>query len=225
MITKHFLLITLIFFTFISCSQYNKHINSNYKTKSSLFSNFNSSFDNLDNAIAEISDQLLLNIQSSVQKNNKIVITTFVDLNEFTKTSPFGRALSEGLIDELHTRHFKLLDFRAMETISVNQDGEFTLTRDILKLRDEMPEALIVVGTYTLLEDNLIAINTRIINNFTADVMSTSKVIYEYEDCKKFKICEKKVKKVIVKKKIVEKKKVKKIKKVKKTPFIEDNYL
>ena len=211
MITKNFLIIILSSFVFISCSQDTKHINVNYKTKASLFSSTSTSFSSLDSAISEISNQLLVNIPSSMQKNNKLVITTFVDLNEFTQTSSFGRALSEGLINELHTRKFKLLDFRAMETISVNKSGEFSLTRDVLKLRDEMPEALIVVGTYTLYENNLIAINTRIINNFTSDVISTSKVVYEYEDCKSFNLCQKPFAKESIK--------------INKIPFIEDKYL
>ena len=211
MITKNFLIIILSSFVFISCSQDTKHINVNYKTKASLFSSTSTSFSSLDSAISEISNQLLVNIPSSMQKNNKLVITTFVDLNEFTQTSSFGRALSEGLINELHTRKFKLLDFRAMETISVNKNGEFSLTRDVLKLRDEMPEALIVVGTYTLYENNLIAINTRIINNFTSDVISTSKIVYEYKDCKSFNLCQKPFAKESIK--------------INKIPFIEDKYL
>jgi len=219
MITKHFFILILVSFSFISCSQNTSHINVNYKTKSSLFSNNNSSFDNLDDVTTEISNQLLVNIKSSMQKNNKFVISTFVDLNEFTKTSPFGRALSESLINELHTRNFKILDFRTTQSISVNSTGEFSLTRDILKLRDEMPEALVVIGTYTLLENDKIVINTRIVNNFTSDVISTSKVIYKYKDCKKFDLCEQKFEKQIIEIKKPKKKVIQKI------PFIEDNYL
>lgn len=186
-----FLLLIIIFLG--GCKQYNNHINTEYKTKSSLFFS-KDSFANMNNAIVEISNQLLVNIPSRTKKYNKFVITTFVSLEEFTKTSRFGRVISESLIDEMHTRKFKILDFRSQESISVNSKGEFSLTRDIIKLRDEIPEALIVVGTYSIIENNKIVINARIINNFTSDVISTAKVIYANYDCKQFDLCSKEIK-------------------------------
>jgi TolB-like protein len=209
MILKYTSIIITISILFTACSQNNTHINNSYKTKSSIFFNTNNTYDDLDTTIGEIANQLLVNIKSSTQKNNKLALTSFVNLNEFTQTSDFGRALGESLFNELHVRKFKLLDYRSLDTILVNKTGEFSLTRDILKLKDSIPEALIVVGTYSLLENNKIVINTRIINNFTSDVLSTSKVVYKYQDCKKFNLCGDKFKKV----------------KIKNNQFIQDDYL
>lgn len=187
-------IISLLFFTILlltGCQQYdNTHINKDYKSKTPFFISDNE-YEDIDDAIKEIANQLLLNIKSSTQKQNKFVITTFVDLNDFSKTSKLGRALAESLIDELHTRKFKIIDFRAQEAISVNKNGEFSLTRDIDKLKDEMPEALVVVGTYTVVGNNIVEINVRIINNFTSDVISTAKVKFFYTDCSAFNICKK----------------------------------
>jgi TolB-like protein len=163
-------------------------MNSNYKVSSqSLFSN--GVFTDLNVAIAEISNQLLLNISSSQQKNNKFAITTFVNLNDFKQTSRFARVVSESLIDELHTKHFKLLDYRTQDVISVDNNGEFSLTRDTLKLKDEIPNALIVVGTYSIIDKKTIVVNGRIIDNFTSKVLSTAKVLYQYDNCKILEIC------------------------------------
>jgi TolB-like protein len=186
----------LVIFVFLlsGCKQYSTHINKKYKTKSSLFFS-NNNFKTLDKTVIEIANQLLVNIPYNTQKYNKFVLTTFVNLDKFSQTSQFGRLLAESLIDELHTRKFKILDFRTQQTILVNKNGEFTLTRDIIKLKDEIPEALIVVGTYSILNDNKIMINARIINNFTSDVVSTAKVVFRYNNCKQFNLCERIIKK------------------------------
>jgi len=189
MIKKIFLfsIITLIL---TSCSQ-NNNINNRYRTLPlGLFSNSN--YTDLSKAITEISNQLLLNIPYTKQKNNKFVITTFVNLNDFKQTSKFARVISESLIDELHKKRFKILDYRTQDVISVDKNGEFLLTRDTLKLRDEIPQSLLVVGTYSIIDKKTLVINARVIDNFTSIVLSTAKVIYEYEDCKILDICVKK---------------------------------
>jgi hypothetical protein len=105
--------------------------------------------------------------------------------------------LSEALIDELHIRRFHILDYRTQELIIVNKDGEFSLTRDAKRLSDEVPESLVLVGTYTLISSNKILINTRILNTATFDVVSTAKVNLAIKDCKLLNNCPKNVKPII----------------------------
>jgi len=186
---KNFLLISSFIIFFTACTSTNgSNINQDYRsTDLSFFSN--SSQESIDSAIVEISNQLLLNIPSRQQKKNKFVITTFVNLNDFTKTSKIARVISETLINEMHTRKFKIVDFRTQEALAVDKNGEFVLTRDAQKLRDEIPESLVIVGTYSIINAKEVIINARIINNFTSEVLSTAKVIYQYKDCKLLDIC------------------------------------
>jgi TolB-like protein len=170
------------------CKQNSEYINNDYR-HSNLSFFVDKRFTDLDSAVAEISNQLLLNIPSNAQKQNKLIITTFVDLNTLSKTSPFGRVISESLIDELHSKKFKIIDFRMQEMLTINKNGEFSLTRDVSKLKDEVPEALIVVGTYSVIDDNAMVLNGRIMNAFTSDVISTAKVIYHFKNCEEFNIC------------------------------------
>ncbi|MDD2699293.1 MAG: FlgO family outer membrane protein [Arcobacteraceae bacterium] len=175
-------------FLFSGCKQNNQYINSDYRQSNfSLF--VDKRFTDLDSAVAEISNQLLLNIPSNAQKQNKLILTTFVDLNTLSKTSPFGRVISESLIDELHSRNFKIVDFRMQEMLTINKEGEFSLTRDVTKLKDEVQEAFIVVGTYSVVDEHSVVLNARIMNTFTSDVISTAKVIYHFKNCEEFNIC------------------------------------
>lgn len=185
---KYLLFLFPLLFLFSGCKQKVENINSDYKRANYSFF-VDKRYSDLDSAVAEIANQLLLNIPSNSQKQNKLIVTTFVDLHSLSKSSPFGRVISESLIDEMHSRHFKMIDFRTQEIISVNPNGEFSLTRDTSKLRDEVQEALIVVGTYSVVDENTVVLNARIMNTFTADVISTAKVIYYFKDCKEFNIC------------------------------------
>jgi len=185
---KNFLILSVITLFFISCTNSNKNINNKYRVSTlSFFSN--NHYDDLNNAVIELSNQLLLNIKSSNQKNNKFTVTTFVNLNDFQSTSSFGRVISETLINELHTRNFKVIDFRTQDSLSVDNNGEFILTRDTNKLKDEIPQSLLLAGTYSKINENQIVLNARIVDNFTSEVISTAKVIYTYENCEDMNIC------------------------------------
>jgi len=186
---KKLIYITIISLLLTSCTaSKSKHINKNYRVSGfSLFAN--NHFDDLNSAVIELANQLLLNIKASDQKNNQFTVTTFVNLHDFESTSSFGRVVSETLINELHTRHFKVIDFRTQKDLSVNSDGEFILTRKINKLKDEIPQSLLIAGTYSIINDKEIVLNARIVDNFTSEVISTAKVIYTYENCKIMNIC------------------------------------
>ena len=155
----------------------------------------------IEEAVNEIANQLLLNIKTSNQKNYKIIMTSFVNLDNFSKTSILGRSLSEALIDELHIRKFHVIDFRTQDLIIVNKNGEFSLTRDQTKLTNEIPFGLILVGTYSKLSNNKVLINVRIVNNDGFDVLSTAKISMTIKNCNLIDMCPKfnKNKKIIKK--------------------------
>lgn len=188
------LLLLAVLFQFSGCLKKKETIhlpqNKNYST-SSLGSYFwgKNSYKDLDLAINEIANQLLLNITSNNHKNYKIALTTLVQLDDFSKTTSFGRTVSESLINELHARRFQVIDLRTRQLITVNDTGEFVLTREVEELKDEIGATYTLVGTYSILDDNRIVINARIMDIFTSDVISTARVMYQYENCEKYDLC------------------------------------
>jgi hypothetical protein len=60
--------------------------------------------------------------------------------------------LGGSMLSELHKIGFKVLDFHGKDAMLVNKDGEFYITRDITKLKDEINNANILVGTYSLFD-------------------------------------------------------------------------
>ena len=146
-------------------------------------------FVDLNAAITELGNQILVNNVKD-QKSKKIVLTSFVNLNKFKETSTFGRVASESMINELHIRNFRVLDYRGQSNLSINKTGEFHISRDINKLKSKINEAFVFVGTYSKFDQNSIAINARIMDMISGDVISTGRVIYMYQDCALFGFCQ-----------------------------------
>jgi TolB-like protein len=116
--------------------------------------------------------------KSKVQlRGAPLVVTTFVDLNDFSKTSIFGRVMAERMIDALSTRGFKVLEVRRGQDLFMRKGvGELILTQDVAELPSGSVRARIVLaGTYMATEDSVI-INARIIDTRIPQVVSTASI-------------------------------------------------
>ncbi len=146
-------------------------------------------YSRLNNTIIAIADQLF---QTKTDKKNptRVILTSFVDLNKLEKTSTFGRLISESMFNELHIRKFLVTDFRGREAVSVNEDGEFHITRDVEELKDNVNEVeYILVGTYVKFEDQSLLVNARILDSISGRILSSARVVYKPRDCSLFGIC------------------------------------
>ena len=149
-------------------------------------------YSNLNNTIIDIANQLF-DTRSDKKNPTRVILTTFVDLDKLEETSTFGRLVSESMFNELHIRKFQVTDFRGRDAVTVNEDGEFHITRDVLELKDNINAVeYILVGTYVKFEDQSLLINARILDSESGRVESSARVIYRPRDCSLFGICEKK---------------------------------
>ncbi len=146
----------------------------------------------LDDTITNIANQLRLGTTIDFKSDNgTIAVTSFVDLNQLTKTTQFGRILGESMISELFQRGFNVSEFRGQGAISVNKHGEFYITRDVRKLTVEVPNTYVLVGTYAQIE-NSILLNVRVLDNNTGKVVASAREIYNHDYCEVSNNCGKK---------------------------------
>jgi TolB-like protein len=116
----------------------------------------------------------------------KVIVTTFVDLNDFNKTSDFGRLISESVMSELAKRGYKVVEVRESTSLQIIKDvGELFLVRDVqpekgLKkdilpknYKEEYVGDLIIVGTYQA-GSEVVTINARVINPETSDILTVA---------------------------------------------------
>jgi TolB-like protein len=143
----------------------------------------------LDATITSLATQMLRNKKMNTIK--PIIITSFVRLDQFKKTSEFGRIISESMINELSNRGFNIIEFRGQMAVSVNDNGEYFITRKIQKLKGKIPNTYVVVGTYSR-QFGRIMLNARVIDNITGKIITSARTTYNHgksNDCLIFKDC------------------------------------
>jgi TolB-like protein len=143
----------------------------------------------LESTIASLAAQMVEN--KKMDTNKPILITSFVRLDEFKQTSEFGRIVSESLINELSNRGFDITEFRGQMAISVNDEGEYFISRKPHELKSKIPNTYVVVGTYSR-QMGKIMLNARVIDNITGKIITSARATYVHnikEDCIIFKDC------------------------------------
>lgn len=143
----------------------------------------------LEATIASLAAQMLQN--KKMDTNKPVLITSFVRLDEFKKTTEFGRIVSESMINELSNRGFDITEFRGQMAISVNDEGEYFISRKPHELKSKIPNTYVVVGTYSR-QMGKIMLNARVIDNITGKIITSARATYVHnikEDCIIFKDC------------------------------------
>ena len=143
----------------------------------------------LEATIASLAAQMLQN--KKMDTNKPVLITSFVKLDEFKKTTEFGRVISESLINELSNRGFNIIEFRGQMPVSINDEGEYFISRKPHELKNKIPNTYVVVGTYSR-QACKIMLNVRVIDNITGKIITSARSTYEHgvmNDCILFRDC------------------------------------
>ena len=143
----------------------------------------------LEGTINSLATQMMRNKKMDTSK--PVLITSFVRLDNFKKTTEFGRIVSESMINEMSNRGFNIIEYRGQMAVSINEKGEYFITRNPYKLKDKIPNTYIVVGTYSR-QFGKVMLNARVIDNITGKIISSSRATYLHNkrnDCILFKDC------------------------------------
>lgn len=186
--TFKYLVLVAVMFLFIGCG-YHQHHHPVKKSPVKVVKIYDVNQSNINSTINSLADQLFAN--KKIHTDKSVIITSFVQLNEFNTTSEFGRILSESLINDLSNRDFNIIEFRGQLAVSLNKDGEYFLSRKIQKLKEKVPNTYVVVGTYSR-QVGKVMINARLIDNITGKIISSARSTYVHNlknDCTLFKDC------------------------------------
>ncbi|MCX5838359.1 MAG: FlgO family outer membrane protein [Deltaproteobacteria bacterium] len=129
---------------------------------------------NFNSMMIFMADQLERNVDRKIL-GNAFIVSTFSNLNKLSESSPLGRLVGENIIHEMQVRKWNVFDLRLTRDIIINEAGEFSLSRDIKKLRDTYKIGGIITGTYSIADDSII-INARVIDIDTGLIFSTAQV-------------------------------------------------
>lgn len=101
------------------------------------------------------------------------ILTNVVSLGNLGESSELGRLIGEHLMHELQLRYWTVSDIRLNRDVVINDNGEFAMSRDVKKLRDNIPAANVVTGTYTNTPDGVL-VSVRVLDMSTGQVMSSA---------------------------------------------------
>jgi TolB-like protein len=127
---------------------------------------------NFNERMKNLANQLHANA-SAATLTNTYIVTSFTNLDKLGDTTALGRLISENLMHGLQRHKWQILELRLTKGVDINTEGEFSLSRDINKLKDEYKISGIVTGTYSAAEGNL-TINARVIDVNTGIVISSA---------------------------------------------------
>ena len=85
-------------------------------------------------------------------RDSVILSATFVDINDLSRSTPFGRILSEHISSRLsqHGYQVKELKLRQNSIFIKKGEGEFVLSREIADISNENDANAILAGTYAV---------------------------------------------------------------------------
>ena len=116
-----------------------------------------------------------------------IIVTSIVDVDNFTQSSDFGRLYSDSMITNFKRAGWNVIDFRGKNILGITKEGEFYLNRNALKSTPK--DSVVFVGTYGHYNKNGLLINVRLLNKASNYVLSASNV--QLNDATSYKLSKK----------------------------------
>ncbi|MBU1566396.1 MAG: hypothetical protein KJ630_12320 [Proteobacteria bacterium] len=106
-----------------------------------------------------------------------ILVTTFVDNNDLTKTTRFGRLLQEHIASRMVQLGYTVREIKLTKTINIQpKSGETVLSRDLSKISGELQAQAILAGTVSRSE-RMLYISARLIEPGNSNIIAT----YDYQ--------------------------------------------
>lgn len=129
--------------------------------------------------VRELGDQLVAGMKDCSLQGSVAMPASFVDVNDFSKSSPLGRYIAEQLYYELNQRGYPVREYRMSNSIRLKEKaGEFALSRSLGKITAKYPDSVVIVGTYHYDKD-AIFVNARLVIPKSGRVVRTASLVLE----------------------------------------------
>lgn len=125
--------------------------------------------------VRELAEQLVADMRDCSLQGVVALPTDFVDLNNFERTSAFGRLVGEQLFHELNQRGYPVREYRMAGSVKVRKEGEFILSRALSN--KSTGGSVVIVGTYSATPDSVF-VNARLVRP-NGRVLRTANLVLE----------------------------------------------
>jgi len=94
-------------------------------------------------------NKMLAGARERLPRDARILVASFVDENNLTRTSPFGRSAAQYAAARLNQRGYNTVSMTLRKgTAVINPEGEFLLSRQMRELGRSYQARAVLVGTY-----------------------------------------------------------------------------
>ena len=112
-------------------------------------------------------DSLLKNLKKKrvkLSKDAPILVASFVDLDDLSESSAFGRVISEKIASRFNQKGYATIEVKLRTNIFIKElSGEFLLSRELAEIGTKHRAQAVVVGTYSV-GSKRIYLTARVIN-------------------------------------------------------------
>lgn len=128
--------------------------------------------------VRELTQQLMDHAREPFGDQYRIIVSTFVNLNQLYKTSGLGRVMAEQMISEFQRAGIEVVEVRMTPSIQITEGyGEYGLSRDMAQLSYVQDAQAVVVGTYTI-SDGQVMVNARLLQQSDGSVLSSGSIVF-----------------------------------------------
>lgn len=130
---------------------------------------------NIVTASYQIVNILENNLKAPISNQDSIVVASFVDVSDLTKSSPFGRIMAEQIGSRLSQKGYKVIEMKLRQNsifVDSENKGEFLLSRNLKEISRNHNASAVVVGTYAQGSEK-VYVTARIVNPVTSIILSS----------------------------------------------------
>lgn len=123
----------------------------------------------------KIVNKLENNLKQPISQDAPIVVASFVDVSDLTKSSAFGRIMSEQVGSRLAQKGYKVIEMKLRQNsifVDPENKGEFLLSRNIKDISVTHKASVVIVGTYAKGHDK-VYVSARMVNPVDSIIMSS----------------------------------------------------
>lgn len=122
-----------------------------------------------------IAHKLENNLRTPIAHEDSIIVASFVNVSDLTKSSHFGRIMSEQVASRLAQKGYKVIEMKLRQDsifVDPKNKGEFLLSRNIKDISRDHNASAVVVGTYAQ-GYRKVYVSARIISPFDSIILSS----------------------------------------------------
>ncbi|OQX83654.1 hypothetical protein B6D60_10225 [candidate division KSB1 bacterium 4484_87] len=121
-------------------------------------------------------DSLIRKLNVKLDKDNPVLVASFVNLDDLNESSTFGRVVSEQIASRLNQKGYSTIELKLRTNIFIKEgSGEFLLSREMAEISTKHRAQAVVVGSYAVASSR-VYLTARIINVRNGRVLAS----YDY---------------------------------------------